>query len=159
MRVVVQSVLSCPLESVWNEVQTTRLLVEVAAPLVAIRPLPGAQLPERWHEGETVKVRSYLFGIIPLGTRVVLFERIDPAAREMQTRESDPLIQRWDHIISLRPRGNGCCRNRDEIEIQAGWLTAVVWVFAQLFYRHRQRRWKAVAKRLNRKYFAPPESR
>jgi len=32
----------------------------------------------------------------------------------------------------------------DEIEIQAGWLTPGIWLFAQLFYRHRQRRWKAL---------------
>jgi hypothetical protein len=32
----------------------------------------------------------------------------------------------------------------DEIKIQAGPLTGVIWAFAHLFYRHRQRRWKVL---------------
>jgi hypothetical protein len=37
----------------------------------------------------------------------------------------------------------------DEIEIEAGWLTFFVWLFAQWFYRHRQRKWRNVARRLS----------
>jgi hypothetical protein len=148
MRVVVQSVLHCSAELAWDEVQMTRLLVEVAAPLVAIRPVPGEMLPERWPAGNTVRVCSYLFGVLPLGTRAVLFERIDPIAREIQTRESDSLVRRWDHLISVRPAAKGHCRYRDQIDIEAGWLTVGVWLFAQVLYRHRQRRWRAVAERL-----------
>jgi hypothetical protein len=148
MRVVVQSVLPNCAEIIWKEVLTSRLLVEVTAPLVAIRPVDHESLPDRWTAGTTVRVRSYLFGIVPLGTRALRFERIDPMAREIQTRESDPLVRRWDHLISIRPADNGCCQYCDQIEIEAGWLTAGVWLFAQWFYRHRQRRWKAVAKRL-----------
>jgi hypothetical protein len=150
MRVVVQSVLPNCVEIIWNEVQTSRLLVEVAAPLVAIRPVDHENLPARWTAGTTLRFRSYLFGIVPLGTRTLQFERIDAMAREIQTRESDPLVRRWDHLISVRPVANGGCQYRDQIDIEAGWLTAGVWLFAQWFYRHRQRRWKAVAKRLDR---------
>jgi hypothetical protein len=148
MRVVVQSVLPCRAELAWDEVLKSRLLVEVAAPLVAIRPLPGESLPDRWPAGSTVRVNSYLFGFIPLGTRIVQYERIDPVAREIQTREADLLVRRWDHLIGIRPAANGRCLYRDQINVEAGWLTAGVWLFAQCFYRHRQRRWKAVARRL-----------
>jgi len=37
----------------------------------------------------------------------------------------------------------------DEIEIQAGWLTPVIWLFAHIFYRHRQRRWKVMMKEIS----------
>jgi len=147
MKVDVQSLLPCRPELAWDEVQMSRLLVEVAAPLVAIRPAPNQQLPERWRVG-AFRVCSYLFGIIPFGPRNLEFERIDPTAREIQTRESDPLVRRWDHLISIRPAASGHCWYRDQIDIEAGWLTAGVWLFAQWFYRHRQRRWRTVAKRL-----------
>jgi hypothetical protein len=148
MRVVVQCMLRCRAESAWDEVVTSRLLVEVAAPLIAIRPAAGEKLPDRWLAGCTVQVSSYLFGVIPLAARNVHFERIDPMAGEIQTREADAVVRRWDHLIRIRPAANGCCEYRDQIDIEAGWLTAGVWLFAHWFYRHRQRRWKAVARRL-----------
>ena len=151
MRVVVESVLPCRPELAWEEVQTSRLLVEVARPLVVIRPLPGERLPDRWHSGGTVGCRSYLFGVVPLGTRGLNFERVDPSTREIQTRESDSLVRRWDHLIRIGDAGEGHCQYRDTIDIEAGWLTPLVWLFAQWFYRHRQRRWRAVAKRLTRR--------
>jgi hypothetical protein len=148
MRVFVASVLPCDADRAWAEVQKSALLLEVTRPLVAIRPVPGEALPERWSATATLRCRSYLFGLIPLGTRTVFFERIDPAAREIQTRERDPLVRRWDHIIRVEPLGDGRCRYSDEIEVEAGLLTPLVWLFTRAFYGHRQRRWQAVAKRL-----------
>jgi hypothetical protein len=89
-----------------------------------------------------------LFGLVPLGTRTLVFERIDPECMEVQTRERDQLVRRWDHLIRLRSLDTGRCRYSDKIEIEAGWLTPLVWLFAAWFYRHRQRRWQTVARRL-----------
>ena len=38
MKVFVESVLECPPEAAWSEVQTSRLLLEVIQPLVSVRP-------------------------------------------------------------------------------------------------------------------------
>src|SRR5205814_10309082 len=92
--------------------------------------------------------RIYLFGIIPLGTHTIFLERIDSEAREIQSRESEWLVRRWDHLIRVRPAADGQTLYSDEILIEAGWLTAFVWLFAHWFYRHRQRRWRRVARRL-----------
>lgn len=148
MRVFLESVLPCDADLAWAEVQKSALLLEVASPMVSIRPVPGEALPERWSASSTVRCRSYLFGFIPLGTRTLVFERIDPQLREIQTRERDPLIRRWDHCIRLEPLGAAQCKYSDNIEIEAGLLTPAVWLFARRFYRHRQHRWQAVAKRL-----------
>ena len=149
MRVVVESVLPCPAERAWDEVCTSRLLCEVAAPVMTFRPVDGDELPEVWPEGRAVTVRCKLFGVLPIGgVHSILLERIDPEAREIQSRESDPLIRRWDHLISIEDLPDGRCLYRDEIDIEAGPLTAAVWLFAQGFYRHRQRRWQRVARRL-----------
>jgi hypothetical protein len=148
MKVSVESVLPCPAEKVWDEVQRSALLLEVARPLVRIVPANGHQFPERWLEGATVRCKSYLFGIIPLGTHTIFLERIDSVAREIQSRESDSLIRRWDHLVRVQPTSDGWTHYRDEIIIEAGWVTFFVWLFAQWFYRHRQRRWRQVAHRL-----------
>jgi hypothetical protein len=148
MNVHIESTWDCPPSRVWDEVQTSRLLLEVASPLVRLSPVDAAEFPVRWSAGTTLRCRSRLFGVIPLGVRTLHFERIDHAAREIQTRECDPLIRRWDHLIRVADAGAGCTRYSDSIEIDAGWLTLPVWLFAQWFYRHRHRRWRAVAARL-----------
>jgi len=114
-----------------------------------VESVPGDTLPEVWPAGGEIQCRSFLFGIIPFGTRTIRFERIDPVAREIQSREFDRLIARWDHLIRITPVRLGWCRYRDEIVIEAGWRTLIVWMFAQLLYRHRQRKWRAVAKRIS----------
>ena len=40
------------------------------------------------------------------------------------------------------------CLYRDRIEIEAGFLTPFVGLYARWFYRTRQRRWRALARRL-----------
>jgi hypothetical protein len=149
MRALIQSTLPCDADQAWHRVQSLGLLREICWPLVILRPAAGeSAIPELWEEGATVPLRPWLFGLIPIGTRVLFWERIDPSAREMQTREHDPLIRRWDHRIHVESAGAKLCRYTDDVEIDAGLLTLPVWLFAQWFYRHRQHRWKRVARRL-----------
>jgi hypothetical protein len=159
MRVFVESVLPCDAEQAWAEVQTSALLQEVTHPLVAIHAAPGQQLPQRWMAGQTVHCCAFLFNLIPLGLRKLVFERVDPLRREIQTRECDQLVRRWDHCIRIQPLGSNRCRYSDEIEIEAGLLTPLVWLFATWFYRHRQRRWQAIALRLRQYSDRPSDSR
>jgi ligand-binding SRPBCC domain-containing protein len=148
MRVYVQSILDCPPEKVWATVQTSSLLQEIIHPLVKVVPVDSTSFPPRWQEGATVRCKSYLFGLIPLGTRTLHLERVDSGTREIQSREHDPLIRKWDHLVRVQKTTNGRTLYSDDIEIEAGWLTVLVWLFASWFYRHRQRNWRRVAKRL-----------
>jgi hypothetical protein len=148
MRVYVESIFDCPPDRAWDEVQRPSLLLEVASPLIRLEPAEGPWFPDRWQQGRTVRFESYLFSLIPVGRRTVCFERVDHSARQIQTREHDPLIRHWDHLIHVRATDDGRTRYSDELQISGGPLAFFVWLFAMWFYRHRQRRWKRVAKRL-----------
>jgi hypothetical protein len=149
MKVYVESILPCGHERAWDEVQKSALLEEVAWPMITFGPAAdGAAFPEHWQRGSSVRCRSYLFGLIPLGTRTLTFDRIDPATHEIDTIENDRLVRVWNHRISTQPTFDGQTRYSDEIEIHAGLLTLGVWLFASIFYRHRQHRWQKVAQRL-----------
>jgi hypothetical protein len=149
MRVLVQSTLPCDADLAWGEVQTLALLRKICWPLIRLKPASAdAPIPAQWRHGETVRMKPFLFGIVPLGVRQLYWEQIDNESRCMQTREHDPLIRRWDHRIAVVPVAARSCRYTDDVEIDAGVLTVPVWLFAQWFYRHRQRRWQAVARRL-----------
>jgi hypothetical protein len=47
-------------------------------------------------------------------------------------------------MITIEPNAAGVVY-RDRVEVRAGVLTPFIWVFAQIFYRHRQRRWRRLA--------------
>lgn len=148
MRLFVESKLPCAPDDAWDAVQFSALLRRVAFPLATFRAVDGGALPRQWQENEVVRCRCYLFGIIPLGERTLLFERIDHRHREIRTYESDRLVRSWAHTIRIDPAGNGECYYSDLVELDAGRLTPLVWLFAHLFYRYRQWRWGSVARGL-----------
>jgi len=148
MHVDVSTELNCSAAKAWDEVQKSSLLLRVIWPLARITPTAASGFPERWSEGLTVQCKSFVFGFIPIGVRTLRFERVDPTAHELSIRESDPLVKRWDHLISIRAAGERRAIYRDVIEIDAGVWTFVVWAWTSWFYRHRQARWRKIAKTL-----------
>jgi hypothetical protein len=147
MIVDVSTILNCSAAKAWNEVQKSSLHRHVIRPLARLVPV-GAPLPERWSEGHTIQCKLFVFGAIPIGVRTLHIEKIDHKNYEIQSREHDPLIARWDHLVSIEPLADAQSIYRDTIDIDAGSLTFVVWAWANWFYRHRQRRWRALAKTL-----------
>jgi hypothetical protein len=148
MTVDVSTILNCAAEKAWHEVQKSSLHLRVIRPLARIVPLPAAPLPDRWEQGRVIQCDCYLFGFVPIGTHTILIETIDHDKYEIQSREHDDLVKRWDHRISIQPIGPDRALYRDQIDIDAGRLTIAVWAWANWFYRHRQSRWRALAKRL-----------
>jgi hypothetical protein len=146
MKVNVSTRLNCSAVRAWNEVQKSSLLLYVIWPLARIVSIDGQSFPERWTEGLTIQCRSYLFGFIPIGVRNLHFQLIDHVNFEILILENDPLVKSWKHAISIKPLGQARSIYRDVIDIDAGRLTALVWAWADWFYRHRQRRWRALAK-------------
>ena len=73
---------------------------------------------------------------------------IDQKNYRIQSREHDAVITRWDHLISIKPLADNLSTYRDVIDIDAGSLTPLVGAWAKWFYRHRQRRWRALAETL-----------
>lgn len=62
------TILDCAPDRAWQEVQTSRLLAYITAPLVVFEPVSPPALPERWVEGRYL-VRMRLFGRIPFGNQ------------------------------------------------------------------------------------------
>ena len=50
-----------------------------------------------------------------------------------------------DHRITLKVDGEGTSYT-DNVRIEAGILTPIVWAFAVCFYHYRQRRWRQLVK-------------
>jgi hypothetical protein len=65
-----------------------------------------------------------------------------------KSREHDPVVTRWDHLVSIKALDESRSVYRDTINIDAGKITFLVWAWASWFYRHRQRRWRELARTL-----------
>lgn len=142
---------ACPAERCFDEVQTPRLLMHIAKPIVHFTPVNPPQLPLRWEERD-YEVAIHLLGFFPLGRQMVRISGQDHSARdgrfsvELRDNGSGTLMSRWDHRIFIRSAEDGCDYT-DQVDIRAGLLTPFVWLFALGLYAHRQRRWRQLVQR------------
>lgn len=139
--------LACTPDEAFAAVQRSALLDHVAAPLIRFAPR-GRPFPEKWVQGE-YRASMFLFGIIPLGWQAVVITLPEPSGDVRFVRDNGygPLIRKWDHWIAIGPDpfGHGT-RYIDQVTIEAGVLTPIIAAFARVFYGHRQRRWRALAR-------------
>lgn len=126
----------------WEELQKTSSLMYVASPILIFKSQDGKELPEKWEVEKRYALRISAFGIVPLGKHYIVVKRIDSNRKEIFTNESGALTKTWDHLVRVEKIDEETVRYADEIEIKAGLLTIFIWLFAHIFYRHRQRKWK-----------------
>lgn len=148
MRLRLNTVLEADAERTWDAVQTPALMCAVARPLADFVPLQG--FPRRWSEG-AYPARIKALGLIGLGSQWIV-PRVEEEDRDagryvLRDQGHGDLIARWDHRITVRRRGDGRCGYSDDVDIGAGLLTAPIWLFAAILFRHRQRRLRRFARR------------
>ncbi len=146
MQINLSTQLPCSLTEVVAQVRTPRLLRQVASPLLSFSPLTPSEFPSTWSEG-TYWVRLKLFGLLPIGRQAIVIsypQAGNALAFMLRDNGYSPLISKWDHLITAQEVSGGTLY-RDRVTIEAGILTPAVWLFARLFYAHRQRRWATLA--------------
>ena len=143
MKVIIQTRLGCTATRAWEEVRKPRLLTYVAAPLLKFSALNSAGFPETWEEGDFL-VNMFILGFLPLGLELIGISSNTSTEGIFYIRDDGggTLVRRWDHLITIRAHGDKACVYCDKVDIGAGALTPLIWIFAQLFYRWRQHRWR-----------------
>lgn len=152
MKLSVTTMLDASPDRVWSELQRTELLAFVATPLVSFDPVDPPILPGTFEDGETYRVELTLFGVIPIGEQQIRITQVraeeTPGERFYRIRDdgAGDVASTWDHLITLRETSDGKTVYTDEVTVEAGLFTFFVWVFANVFYRHRQRRWRTLVR-------------
>ena len=131
-------------EVVFDKLQRLDTLQYIAAPYASFVPV-NERTDMVWQVGSTSSYRFRLFGVIPFGTHTICIERFDIDG--IQSREHNEHVPVWDHKITLRDVGNQT-EYTDEVDIKAGWKTLFIWIWAEAFYGHRQRKWIKLLKAL-----------
>jgi hypothetical protein len=144
MKINLATYLPCSYEQAVQQVKTPGLLQHVAAPLVAFTPVDPKRFPCDWAQG-TYKVKLRLFRFIPFGEQsiVISYPKTD-CGFSLRDNGHSALIPTWDHTITILQTPHGVLY-RDNVTIDAGIFTPIIWLFACIFYGHRQRRWHRLA--------------
>lgn len=143
VKVQLKSILTCNYEMAVININSSALLHHVAYPLVTFSP-DERTFPERWSEG-TYWSKIYLFGFLPFGKQAIVISF--PKSPEFCLRDNGYsfFVKRWDHFIYVKKISESQVSYEDEVEIRAGVLTPIVWLFALMFYSHRQGRLRKLA--------------
>ncbi|MEQ9564689.1 MAG: hypothetical protein RLN85_02545 [Pseudomonadales bacterium] len=136
--------LECTESALWQHIDKPASLQFVASPMLAFAPVEPGALDGEWEVGREYSLKLYFLKFIPLGLHTIQLVKVDRDQNVISSREKGLLAPVWNHDISFHETKPGTVSYTDEIEIRAGWLTPFVWLFAQVFYRHLQRRWKVL---------------
>ncbi|MGR3365143.1 MAG: hypothetical protein ACU0CY_13305 [Maritimibacter harenae] len=120
-------------------------LVEAMKGIARYEGLPDGVV----EEGRTYVVDITLFGLMKNPGHSMHVERLDPAARVIQSRERNRSVNRWDHTLSIQPDGDGCVWT-DTVVIAADRMEGFTARFAAFVYtrRHRHRGAAAIETRV-----------
>ena len=146
MRCFVQTHLDASAEAVWAAVKRPATLLHITRGFLGFS---GAdRMPPEWREDTVFPTRFWFFHVLPAWWQHTLsVKQMDEAQRVIASHEYGGMIRVWDHTIRVSPAPSGC-EYSDEIKIHAGLFTALIWLYANIFYRYRQARWRRLAETL-----------
>lgn len=90
-------------------------------------------------------MKVWILHILPPTPHEVRFLRADDVTMQVETSEQGGPVLVWKYQLKVDAVHSLLRRYTDRIEIHAGWLTPVVWLFASVFYRYRQMQWRKLA--------------
>ena len=90
-------------EAVYDRLRRLKTLQYISAPYASFTPI-APNKAYTWREGAVSSYYFKLFGIIPLGRHTIKIEHFDQ--NYIQSRESNPFVPVWDHLIILKDYGD-----------------------------------------------------
>ena len=131
------SVFPADRNTVFQKLLQLETLQYIAKPFAAFEPVSD-DVPV-WAVGSTSAYRFRLFGVIPFGTHTIHILSFDPDG--VSSHEGNEHVPVWNHEIWLVEKDENHTQYTDRVEIHAGWKTFFIWLWANAFYAHRQRKW------------------
>ena len=124
--------------NVFALLQRFDTLVYIAKPYAEFKSIDG-QTELVWEVGRSFSFHFKIFGFITLGIHTINVKEF--SLDNIYTNEGNPFCPIWNHRIILKETADGKTEYTDEVEIEAGWKTPFVYLWAKAFYSHRQKRW------------------
>ncbi len=125
---------------IFKKLLELETLQYIAFPYATFTPL-DVDSSFKWGVGTTSSYKFKLFGFIPMGIHKIKIERFDETTG-VSSKEGNKFVPVWNHEIFLEEIDKTHTKYTDKVTIKAGWKTFFVWLWANAFYAHRQRKWK-----------------
>ncbi len=133
-------------EIIFELLQSVETLQIITSPFIAFEPVEKEQ-EMIWQVGKRFKFKAKLCGFIPFGIHTIKLLEFDKD-KGIYSNETNTYVPVWNHRILLNDLADGQTEYWDIVEIYAGWKTIFVYIWAKLFYQHRQRKWVKILKAL-----------
>ena len=146
MTVKKTSVFSAKQSNVFGLLQRFDTLAYIAKPYATFKNING-QTELVWEVGKSFSFDFKMFGFISLGVHIINVKEFN--IDNIYTNEGNPFCPIWNHRIILKEIAERKTEYTDEVEIEAGWKTPFIYLWAKAFYSHRQKKW---IKLLNKRY-------
>lgn len=137
-----QKTIARPARETWEKSIRPAHLIAISSPWLKIVPLHP--LPPTYRQGEQIRTRLYLLGMIPWGEHTIDFRLVDGEKFCFETNEYGGAIQFWRHRFRIEETSPRSCLCLDEIEFEAGKMNSFVTLYSSLLYRHRYNRSKKI---------------
>ncbi len=141
--VTLTSIFPASKSEVFRLLQKLELLSTIAYPYITFIPIHNSK-ELVWKESETFVFRAKLLGFIPFGRHEI--NVLEFNENKIYTNEKNTYVPTWNHEIILKDLENSETEYTDVVEIEAGWKTNFVYLWAKRFYAHRQRKWIKILK-------------
>ena len=121
-------------DDLWEATMAYSALDRVMQGKVAFRGLPEG----RPFQGQVIDLQVSLFGILPWQAYRIEMVEFSETQRLMRSSEGGAGVTAWRHTSRVVDTGSGS-QIVDKIEIEAGWRTPFVALFAKWMYRARHK--------------------
>jgi hypothetical protein len=139
------SVFPAAKDEIFRRLQKLKTLQYIAHPYATFKSVDDTE-ELTWQEDSAFAFHFKLFALIPFGVHTIKVMQFD-IEKGIYTQEGNKHVPVWNHKIILEKIDENTTKYTDIVEIQAGWKTLLVYLWANCFYTHRQRKWKRLLKR------------
>ena len=139
------SVFPAAKDEIFRRLQKLKTLQYIAHPYATFKSVDDTE-ELTWQEDSAFAFHFKLFTQIPFGVHTIKVRQFD-IEKGIYTQEGNKHVPVWNHKIILEKIDENTTKYTDIVEIQAGWKTLFVYLWANCFYAHRQRKWKRLLKR------------
>jgi hypothetical protein len=139
------SVFPAAKDEIFRRLQKLKTLQYIAHPYATFKSVDDTE-ELTWQEDSAFAFHFKLFALIPFGVHTIKVIQFD-IEKGIYTQEGNKHIPVWNHKIILEKIDENTTKYTDIVEIQAGWKTLFVYLWANSFYAHRQRKWKRLLKK------------
>ncbi len=117
---------------VWQVATDLDCLNEAVPGLLSFEGMPSGAI----HKGQVVDVKVSMFSVLPAQPYRMELIAFDDNKMWFNSNEVGMGVTHWQHSLQVLPHAQGA-ELIDEIEIEAGWRTALIAAWARFMYKQR----------------------